>query len=185
MQASTSIFCRWAMKSRTDFSGQWARSLMEITAILQCSGRRSVGGMTDAVATGVKKPEIMIHVDNGWNHTTYFNDRFATGTVTPDDVDVLGFSFYPFYSVIAAIEALNLSLTQFAKDYNKPLYVVETDWPVACENVTLSENFTVSPAGQTQWVTAGTNVLEGLPHNLGAGIFYWEPGFLAVESLVA
>ncbi|KAI9993205.1 hypothetical protein PInf_015276 [Phytophthora infestans] len=144
-------------------------------------------GVTDAVATGTKKPEIMIHVDNGWNYTyvsDFFTGLFANGTVTPDDVDVFGFSFYPFYGVEATIQALDSSLTQLAKDYNKPLYVAETNWPVACENVTLSADYPVSAEGQTQWVTAIKDVLEGLPNGLGAGIFYWEPAYLSVASLV-
>ncbi|KUF93041.1 hypothetical protein AM588_10009056 [Phytophthora nicotianae] len=101
----------------------------------------------------------------------------------PDDVDSFGFSFYPFYGVEATIDALNSSLTQVAKDYNKPLYVAETDWPVACENVTLSADYPVSAEGQTQWVTAIKDVLEGLPNGLGSGIFYWEPAYLSVASL--
>ncbi|KAG3249886.1 hypothetical protein PI124_g5491 [Phytophthora idaei] len=143
-------------------------------------------GVTDAVAAGTKKSEIMIHVDNGWNYTyvsDFFTGLFATGTVTPDDVDVFGFSFYPFYGVEATIDALKSSFTQIAKDYNKPLYVAETDWPVACENVTLSADYPVSAEGQTQWVTAIKGVLEALPNDLGAGIFYWEPAYLSVASL--
>ncbi|KAG3249889.1 hypothetical protein PI124_g5490 [Phytophthora idaei] len=143
-------------------------------------------GVTDAVSAGTTQPKVMIHLDNGWKYETmswFFTGLFATGTVTPDDVDVFGFSFYPFYGVEATIDALKSSFTQIAKDYNKPLYVAETDWPVACENVTLSADYPVSAEGQTQWVTAIKGVLEALPNDLGAGIFYWEPAYLSVASL--
>ncbi|KAG6611000.1 Arabinogalactan endo-1,4-beta-galactosidase [Phytophthora cinnamomi] len=143
-------------------------------------------GVTDAVAAGTKKPQIMIHVDNGWDYdyvSKFFTGLFANGTVTPDDVDVLGFSFYPFYGEEATIDALKSSLTQIANDYNKPVYVAETDWPVACENVTLSADYPVSPEGQVQWVNAIKEVLEGLPNGLGGGIFYWEPAYIKVASL--
>ncbi|KAJ8575752.1 hypothetical protein ON010_g3464 [Phytophthora cinnamomi] len=143
-------------------------------------------GVTDAVAAGTKQPQIMIHVDNGWDYdyvSKFFTGLFANGTVTPDDVDVLGFSFYPFYGEEATIDALKSSLTQIANDYNKPVYVAETDWPVACENVTLSADYPVSPEGQVQWVNAIKEVLEGLPNGLGGGIFYWEPAYIKVASL--
>ncbi|KAG6944947.1 hypothetical protein JG688_00016820 [Phytophthora aleatoria] len=143
-------------------------------------------GVTAAVAAGTKQPKVMIHIDNGWRYSSvsaFFKGLFATGTVTTSDVDVFGFSFYPFYGVEATIDALKSSFTQIAKDYNKPLYVAETDWPVACENVTLSADYPVSAEGQTQWVTAIKDVLEGLPNDLGAGIFYWEPAYLSVASL--
>ncbi|KAG1696408.1 hypothetical protein DVH05_018540 [Phytophthora capsici] len=143
-------------------------------------------GVTDAVAAGTNKPEIMIHVDNGWNYTyvsDFFTGLFANGTVTPDDVDSFGFSFYPFYGVEATIDALNSSLTQVAKDYNKPLYVAETNWPVACDGVALSADYPVSAEGQVQWVNAIKDVLEGLPNGLGSGIYYWEPAYISVASL--
>ncbi|KAL4100067.1 hypothetical protein PRIC1_007864 [Phytophthora ramorum] len=143
-------------------------------------------GVTDAVAAGTKQPEIMIHIDNGWDYdyvTDFFTGLFATGIVSTDDVDVFGFSFYPFYGVEATIDNLNSSLTQVANKYNKPLYVAETDWPTECANVTLSADYPISPEGQLQWVAAIKDVLQGLPSSLGAGIFYWEPAYLTVASL--
>ncbi|KAG6614766.1 Arabinogalactan endo-beta-1 [Phytophthora cinnamomi] len=143
-------------------------------------------GVTDAVKAGTKQPRVMVHVDNGWDYghvSKFFTSLFTDGAVTPDDVDVLGFSFYPFYGAEATIDALNSSLTQIANDYNKPIYVAETAWPVACENVTLSADYPVSPMGQFQWVNAIKEVLEGLPNGLGGGIFYWEPAYLSVPGL--
>ncbi|EGZ21790.1 putative beta-galactosidase [Phytophthora sojae] len=143
-------------------------------------------GVSDAVAAGTKQPKIMIHLDNGWESEVvswFFKGLFAEGTVTTDDVDVFGFSYYPYYNVNATLKALTESLTQMANTYKKPIYVAETDWPTNCTTVTLSEKFAVSARGQREWVMAIMDVLEGLPNGLGAGIFYWEPGYISVPGL--
>ncbi|KAG6972659.1 hypothetical protein JG688_00003894 [Phytophthora aleatoria] len=117
-------------------------------------------GVTDAVSAGTKQPKVMIHLDNGWKFETvswFFKGLFAEGTVTTEDVDAFGFSFYPYYNVDATLDALTSLLTQMANTYNKLIYVAETDWP--------------------------TNCTTGLPNGLGAGIFYWEPGYISVPGL--
>ncbi|RLN61873.1 hypothetical protein BBP00_00005120 [Phytophthora kernoviae] len=143
-------------------------------------------GVADAVSAGTMQPKVMLHIDNGWKYETvssFFEGLFKEGTVTTDDVDVFGFSFYPFYSTEATIDALTSSLTQIADTYKKPIYVAETDWPTECTKVKLSADYPVSAEGQQQWVSAIMDVLEGLPNGLGAGIFYWEPAYLSVAGL--
>ncbi|KAL4100065.1 hypothetical protein PRIC1_007862 [Phytophthora ramorum] len=143
-------------------------------------------GVADAVTAGSTQPKVMIHIDNGWKYETvswFFKGLFDEGTVTTDDVDAFGFSFYPYYNTEATLDALTSSLTQMANTYKKPIYVAETDWPTNCTKVTLSEKYPVSAQGQREWVTAIVNVLEGLPSALGAGIFYWEPGYIKVPGL--
>ncbi|RLN70386.1 hypothetical protein BBJ28_00018675 [Nothophytophthora sp. Chile5] len=143
-------------------------------------------GVSDAVTAGTTQPKVMIHLDNGWKYETvswFLEGLFAEGTVTTDDVDVFGFSYYPYYSTDATLSALTSSLTQVANTYNKPIYVAETDWPTECSSVTLSESYPLNARGQRQWVIAIMDVLEGLPNSLGAGIFYWEPAYLTVAGL--
>ncbi|KAJ8569245.1 hypothetical protein ON010_g6015 [Phytophthora cinnamomi] len=143
-------------------------------------------GVTDAVSAGTTQPKVMIHLDNGWKYETmswFYKELFAEGTVTTDDVDAFGFSFYPYYTTEATIDALTSSLTQLATTYSKPIYVAETDWPTDCTEVTLSADYTVDANGQREWVTAIMNALEGLPNGVGAGIFYWEPAYLTMASL--
>ncbi|GMF11070.1 unnamed protein product [Phytophthora lilii] len=143
-------------------------------------------GVTAAVAAGTKQPKVMIHIDNGWKYSyvsAFFKGLFATGIVSTSDVDVFGFSFYPFYDTGATISALKSSLTLIANTYKKPIYIAETDWPTECSGVTLSASYPVNAAGQRQWVAATMDVLNGLPSGLGAGIFYWEPAYLTVAGL--
>ncbi|KAI9912643.1 hypothetical protein PsorP6_006145 [Peronosclerospora sorghi] len=145
-------------------------------------------GVTDAVSAGTARPQVMIHLHNGWKSETvtwFFKGLFAEGTVTTDDVDAFGFSFYPYYGTDATLDALTSSLTKLAETYGKPIYIAETDWPSQCSSVsvTLSESFPVSAEGQRQWVAAIIGVLESLPRHLGAGILYWEPAYLKVPGL--
>ncbi|KAI9661879.1 MAG: hypothetical protein M1821_009118 [Bathelium mastoideum] len=141
-------------------------------------------GVSDAVAAGVTKPSVMIHLNNGWDKATltwWFSSLFATGKVATSDVDVLGFSFYPFYGTEATISNLQASLNSLASTYNKPMYIAETDWPNSCSGVSLSENYPVSAAGQTEWVQEIITTVQGVKN--GAGVFYWEPGFINDTSL--
>ncbi|RLN47156.1 hypothetical protein BBJ29_009984, partial [Phytophthora kernoviae] len=143
-------------------------------------------GVADAVSAGTTQPKVMIHLDNGWKYETmswFFEGLFKEGTVTTDDVDVLGFSFYPYYNTEATINALTSSLTQLAETYKKPIYVAETDWPTKCTKIKLSADYPVSARGQREWVIAIMDVLKGLPNGLGAGIFYWEPSYMSVPGL--
>jgi arabinogalactan endo-1,4-beta-galactosidase len=62
--------------------------------------------------------------------------------------------------------------------------VVETDWPVVCSNVTLSDTAVpVSVAGQSIWVADIRNVLSAISGGHGLGIIYWEPGWAGSASL--
>jgi arabinogalactan endo-1,4-beta-galactosidase len=95
-------------------------------AILYAAAR---DGVRDAVASGVYKPQVMIHIDNGWNLTLqerWFGALTATGKVKTSDWDIFGFSFYPFYGTAATFANLKNSLNTIAEKYNKPIHVVET-----------------------------------------------------------
>ncbi|KAF2143755.1 glycoside hydrolase family 53 protein [Aplosporella prunicola CBS 121167] len=138
-------------------------------------------GVDDAVSNGVTKPKIMIHLDNGWKEETltwWFDGVFNTGTVTSDMVDTLGLSFYPFYGTGATLDALKSSMNTLATKYSKEIVVAETDWPVACDGVELSEDIPVSAEGQKEWVSSIIENVKALPSNLGGGVFYWEPAFI-------
>ena len=148
-------------------------------------------GVTDAVSAGVAKPEVMIHIDNGWNVTLqerWFSALTGTGKVKREDWDIFGFSMYPFYGKEATFENLRTSLNAMADEYQKPIHVVETDWPVAeCigeDSYGLSEpSFPTSPQGQIEWTHQVVDIVKSLPNGLGQGINYWEPAWLNNTSL--
>jgi arabinogalactan endo-1,4-beta-galactosidase len=147
-------------------------------------------GVDDAVASGAQKPQVMIHIDDGWNLTlqqTWFSSLMGTGIVNTGDWDVFAFSFYPFYGVNATYANLQESLDTLAMEYRKPLHVVETDWPVICNGSgapELSEpSIPVSVQGQIEWVHGIANVVKNVPFGLGQGVNYWEPAWLNSTSL--
>lgn len=144
-------------------------------------------GVTEAVAAGVSKPKVMLHLDNGWKEETqlwWYKSLIATGTVSAIDFDVMGVSFYPFYDTDATLDNLQSSLNSLASTYGKPVIVAETDWPVSCDGVTLSDtSIPVGAKGQTEWVDDIVTVLEAVPDSLGQGLFYFEPAYINNTAL--
>lgn len=142
-------------------------------------------GVNDAVAAGVAKPEVMIHIDNGWNLTLqerWFSSLTATGKVKQSDWDIFGFSIYPFYGTEATFDNLRTTLNAIATEYKKPVHVVETDFPAICtgpDAAELSEpDVPASPRGQIEWVHEIVDIVKAVPGGLGRGVNYWEPAWL-------
>jgi arabinogalactan endo-1,4-beta-galactosidase len=140
-------------------------------------------GVDDAVDAGVKMPEVLIHIDNGWNITLqqrWFGALVANGVKTTDWT-TFGFSFYPFYGTSATFANLKNSLHTLAEQYRKPLQVVETDYPAICNGQynpipTSSEpEIPYNIQGQTTWVDDVIDIVKGVPYGLGRGVHYWEP----------
>ncbi|KAK3372558.1 glycoside hydrolase family 53 protein [Podospora didyma] len=172
----------------------------EITAgLLWPTGRTSSWGnvarLLHSASAGIKdsrlnpKPKIMIHLDNGWNWATqnnWYTNVLKQGTLVSSDFDMIGVSFYPFYSSSATLSALKSSLTNLANGWGKELVVAETDWPVSCpaaKNAFPSDARTIpySAAGQSTWMTNVANVVAGVKG--GVGLFYWEPAWIHNANL--
>ncbi|KZT71475.1 glycoside hydrolase family 53 protein [Daedalea quercina L-15889] len=133
-------------------------------------------------------PKILIHLANGWDWADlqyWWEGVFGIqGALTPSEVDIMGVSFYPFYGTNATLANLKSSLTNLTSEFGKPVVVAETDWPVSCSGVTLSEpEIPVSVQGQEEWTGDIKNVLTTLPDSLGEGIYYWEPGWIGSAAL--
>jgi len=152
----------------------------------------NISRILHSAASGVKDSssdtKIMIHIDNGWeiSRQTYFYDQVLAqkGALNSSDFDIQGVSFYPFYGTSATLANLKSSLSSMISKYGKDVVVAETDWPVSCPGVALSEpSIPVSVAGQLTWMSDIINILKGLPNGHGKGVFYWEPGWLGSGSL--
>ncbi|MCJ1322205.1 hypothetical protein MMC15_007552 [Xylographa vitiligo] len=143
-------------------------------------------GVSDAIQAGASAPQVMIHIDDGWNvtlQTRWFGALVGTGLVSPADWDVFGFSFYPFYGAAATYANLATSLDTLATLYAKPLLVVETDWPCVCDGKyepipDFSEPFPVSVKGQLGWTYGTVQTVRNVTGGWGQGVFYWEPAWL-------
>jgi len=148
-------------------------------------------GVDDAVSAGVVKPQVIIHIDDGWNLTLqqrWFGALTANG-VSRTAWDVFGFSFYPFYGTAATFDNLRSTLNSLAYQYGKPLQVVETDYPAICNGEynpipeSSEPGIPYSIAGQTIWTDDVISVVRQVPFGLGRGVHYWEPAWLNNTSL--
>ncbi|GJC80575.1 arabinogalactan endo-beta-1,4-galactanase [Colletotrichum liriopes] len=148
-------------------------------------------GVKDATCAGVPKPEVMLHLDNGWNLT--LQERWY-GALVDNGVplsawDSFGFSFYPFYGTSATFENLRNVLRVMADKYNKPMQVVETDYPALCDGQwnpipeSSEPSIPYSVAGQIEWMAEVIRIVREAPRGLGRGLWYWEPAFLNNTSL--
>lgn len=129
------------------------------------------------------KPQIMIHLDNGWNWATqqhWYDTVLAQGPFLASDYDIQGVSYYPFYNSAATLASLKSSLSNMKSRYGKALIVAETDWPTSCPSPAYAfpsdtKSIPFSPAGQTQWMQTVASTVTSAG---GEGVFYWEPGML-------
>lgn len=172
----------------------------EITAgLLWPTGKTNnwsnIARLLHSAAWGIKdsrlspKPKIMIHLDNGWNWDTqnyWYTNVLKQGTLKLSDFDMMGVSFYPFYSASATLGALKSSLNNMASAWGKELAVVETDWPTSCPNPKYSfpsdsKGIPFSAAGQTTFITNVANVVSSVSR--GVGLFYWEPAWIHNANL--
>ncbi|KIY47890.1 arabinogalactan endo-1,4-beta-galactosidase [Fistulina hepatica ATCC 64428] len=131
--------------------------------------------------------KIVVHLANGWDGSamlSFYEQIFISGAFEEDDLDVMGFSFYPFYGDDATLDALESSLSELVSTYGKDIMVVETDWPISCSGVTLSDtSIPISAAGQVEWMSDIQSILEGLDDSHGIGLSYWEPGWIGNDDL--
>jgi arabinogalactan endo-1,4-beta-galactosidase len=129
------------------------------------------------------KPKIMIHIDNGWDwgvQKYFYTTVLSQGTLLASDFDIMGVSYYPFYSPNATLASLKSSLTNMASTWGKELQVVETDWPTSCPSPRYqfpsdTKSIPYSAAGQATWIQQVAAVVASVKG--GNGLFYWEPAW--------
>ncbi|KAJ7481612.1 glycoside hydrolase family 53 protein [Mycena latifolia] len=161
------------------------------TGQISVNGYSPLSQMLHSAANGVRaasaSTRVTLHLANGWQGSavsSFYNQIFIPGQLALADVDVMGFSFYPFYGTGATFSALQSSLQAVVTKYGKDVMVVETDWAEACSGVTMSQPaIPISAAGQQQWVLGIRNVLSAISGGHGIGIVYWEPGWIGNAGL--
>ena len=131
----------------------------------------------------------MIHLANGWSYSEvsyFFNTVLKQGPLVSSDFDLIGLSYYPFYSSAATLASLKSSLKSIHSAYGKNIVVAETDWPVSCPSPSNAfpsdtKSIPLSAAGQSTWMQDVAAVVSGVSG--GVGLYYWEPGFLGNAGL--
>ena len=156
----------------------------------------NIASLLHSAASGIKDsklsptPMVMIHLDNGWSWSEqqYFYDTvLGEGPLKAIDFDVMGVSYYPFYSASATLASLKSSLTNMVNTWGKKIVVAETNWPYSCPNGPTfpsdTSSIPFSSSGQTTWIEDVASILSALPNSAGIGLFYWEPGWIGNAGL--
>lgn len=160
------------------------------------AGFDNLATLLDAGISGAKEgagpgqePLIMIHHDRGdnWGITSYFFDKLADRNV---DFDVIGYSYYPRYHYNPAngsggIADVAETFSNTADAYGKPVVLVETGFASrGAQYEPISDfEFDVTPQGQADFLQALVNVVQDVPNDLGAGVFWWYPEALSVGNV--
>lgn len=139
--------------------------------------------------SNLKKPKIMIHLDNGWSwpdQQYFYENVLAAGPLLKTDFDIMGVSYYPFYGASATLATLKSTLAKMAKTWGKEIIVAETNWPVDCPNPDQDfpsdvAHIPFSAAGQTKFIKALADVVKATSG--GVGLFVWEPGWFTYAGL--
>ncbi len=128
----------------------------------------------DAGRGNHKRPEIMIHIDDGGNiqSTKAFFDNIEKHEIP---YDVMGFSFYPWSH--GTLLNLRQNLTFAANEYEKDVILVETGfyWRQSNYFSEAEPPFPETPEGQKEFLQRANHVVLSLPDNRGKGIMWWEP----------
>ncbi|KAH4112897.1 arabinogalactan endo-beta-1,4-galactanase [Parastagonospora nodorum] len=154
-------------------------------------GAANVAALLKSASRAIKesnmspKPQIMIHLDNGWKWDTqkWWYDTILAAGLSSSDFDIQGISYYPFYNAAATLSALSSSMNNMASRYGKQVMVVETNWPSYCPNPSTSfpsdtTSIPISVDGQTQWMKELAKRVVAVPNGKGTGLFYWEPAWI-------
>uniref|UniRef100_UPI003F9B39FE glycosyl hydrolase 53 family protein n=1 Tax=Mycobacterium sp. TaxID=1785 RepID=UPI003F9B39FE len=115
---------------------------------------------------------------------SYFDNLNAQGV----PFDIIGESYYPFYQGSPA--SLSNCLNNAAARYGKPIIVAETAFPYTNTFPTSWTNngaslygYPPTRAGQVSFIATVAQIVEGVPNQLGAGIFYWGTEYQAVNGV--
>ncbi|OTB08683.1 glycoside hydrolase family 53 protein [Hypoxylon sp. CI-4A] len=159
------------------------------------SNSYNLAQLLHSAAYGVKdsslspQPQIMIHLDNGWDWNTqknWYESVLKAGPLTESDFDMMGVSYYPFYNAGATLANLKTSLTNMANEWGKQIVVAETNWPTQCTSPAYSfpsdlKSIPFSAEGQATFMKKVAEVLAGVTN--ANGIFYWEPAWMDNQGL--
>ena len=110
------------------------------------------------------------------------------------DYDVFATSFYPYWH--GTTDDLGKNLSTIASTYGKEVMVAETQYIHENTDHDGAENqafegkdntdldYPVSVQGQARELRNVINAVASIPNNKGIGVYYWEPGWLAVNDVI-
>jgi arabinogalactan endo-1,4-beta-galactosidase len=133
---------------------------------------------------------ILIHIDRG--SQTPVSQWFFDHIIDRVDFDIIGLSYYPWWS--GRMDALAANLTFVAERYGKPVMIAEVayPWTLGWSDDThnpvglasqLEPGFPASAEGQADFLDAVADLTQALPEGLGAGFFTWEPAWIVTPQV--
>ena len=152
-----------------------------------------------AAKTAVPGIKTMIHLDNGGNNEIY-PPRFDNYIKRGEDFDIIGLSYYPFWH--GTLDDLSANMADIAKRYGKELIVAEVSMGFTMEDYKDYEKlddkerkgmatrqelvdkieYPMTKEGQAGFMKDLLDRICKVPGGLGAGFFYWEPGWIPVQG---
>lgn len=138
--------------------------------------KAGIRGVADGSGTA-RKPKIMLHIDQGGNtETTQWFFSHVLSAAVP--FDVIGQSYYPWWQ--GSLDDLKNNLAFMARQYHKPIIVVETafNWKQSGDDTERKKKkvpYPDTPEGQRDFLAALANTVSATPDGLGRGLFWWEP----------
>jgi len=150
----------------------------------------AVRGVNESLSP-VDTVKIMIHIDRGGdnNGSQWFFDHLLAENV---NFDVIGLSYYPWWQ--GTLSDLELNINDLAQRYGKEIVLVETAYPWTLDWYDNTQNIVGEPGqllpgypatvqGQKNFLFDLINIVQNIPDNLGAGLFYWAPEWISAPSL--
>lgn len=165
-----------------DRGGGWDR----LALLLQAGA----DGVREGAAAASAAPQVVLHLDRGCDNAG--SRRWLDQAIAREvRFDAIGLSYYPWWHGSTAALAANLG--DLAARYGKPLLVVETAYPWTTAwfddthnpvgaGAALVPELPASPAGQGDFLARVMAIVAGVPGGLGAGLFWWEPAWIAAPG---
>jgi arabinogalactan endo-1,4-beta-galactosidase len=164
-----------------------------------CGGWANLAQLLKAGVSGAEagnpaghKLLIMMHYDQGADYaasSAFYSELESYGV----PFGAIGLSYYPVLSE-PAISGLKANVDGLAKQFGKPIFLAETQYPWTLANGNspagdstgdfawqpsqIEPGYPATPGGQLSFVTDELSILATAPGGLGAGLFYWAPDWI-------
>ncbi|NCA85080.1 MAG: T9SS type A sorting domain-containing protein [Clostridia bacterium] len=158
------------------YPNNWPRNVL----LLQ----RAQQAVTDINALAAASIKTVIHIAQPENALWWFADASANGL---DDFDIIGFSYYPGWSVMSVREAA-AAVAALRQTYGKEVMIVETAYPftlswadntnnlLGADNLLPSYGNQPSPENQRDFLTELSWLVK---ESGGSAVIYWEPAWVS------
>ena len=135
--------------------------------------------------------KVAIHLADGGKNELY-RRVFDLLTAEKVDYDIIGMSFYPYWH--GTIEDFQTTADEISARYGKEVLLMETAYAYTLENgdswpnlfnasMQKSVGYKATVQGQTSLVRDLIHAVSKVPGSRGAGLFYWEPLWYAVNGV--